>query len=95
MNDNEGTILVRTAESVETRRRPTTQLTVDELSVNVNLFLQQLSGVLDKAPESVGKFHLAELEVHAEISAKGQLVVLGTGGEVGATGGLKFVFKRS
>ncbi len=33
--------------------------------------------------------------VHAEVTAKGSLAILGSGGEVGATGGLRFVFRRS
>jgi hypothetical protein len=33
--------------------------------------------------------------VYAEITGKGTLAILGTGGEVGATGGLRFVFRRS
>ncbi len=71
------------------------RLKVEELSVNVNLFLDQLGAVLAKAPQQVGAFHFAEFEVHAEVSAKGTLALLGTGGEASATGGLKFVFRRA
>lgn len=95
MTEKENIILVKTAASADMRGRSPTQLAVEELTVNVGIFLQQLSEVLEKAPESTGKFHLAELEVHAEVSAKGQLVLLGVGGEAGATGGLKFIFKRT
>jgi len=70
------------------------QLKVEELSVNVNLFLEQMSGVLEKTPEKLGGFQFVEFEIHAEVTAKGALAILGTGGEVGAAGGLKFVFRR-
>jgi hypothetical protein len=69
-------------------------LNVDDLTVNINVFLNQMNGMLEKTPEKVGKFQLAEFEVHAEISAKGTLTLLGTGGEAGATGGIKFLFRR-
>ncbi len=71
------------------------ELKIEDLSVNVNLFLEQMQGVLGKTPDQLGKFQLAEFEVHAEVTAKGMLAILGTGGEAGATGGLKFVFRRS
>ena len=53
-----------------------------------------MSDVLEKSPEKVGKFHFAEFEVYAEITAKRSLALPGTGGEAGASGGIKFVFCR-
>jgi hypothetical protein len=70
------------------------ELDVDKLTVTVNLFLQQMGNILKETPDTLGKFQFAEFEVHAEISAEGQIILLGTGGKVGATGGLKFVFRR-
>ncbi len=69
-------------------------LDVNQLAVNVNLFISQMNQVMAKTPEKVGKFRLAEFEVSAEINGKGQVILLGTGGEIGMSGGLKFVFKR-
>ncbi len=83
------------ARDTGTRRAPATRVRVDELAENVRLFLAQVAVLMDQAPTAMGSFHLAELEVHAEVSAKGSLVLLGTGGEVGATGGLKFIFRRA
>ncbi len=92
---NGDTIWVATTESSTTRKRSgVTELNVEDLSINVNLFLEQVGNVLEKTPENLGKFQLAEFEVHAEISAKGTLTLLGTGGEVGGSGGLKFKFQR-
>jgi hypothetical protein len=92
MNDR-NVIMVVAAES-GTRRMPPAKLNIDELSLNVNLFLEQMGSVLEKTPPAVGSLQFVEFEVSAEISAKGTLSLLGTGGEVGATGGLKFVFRR-
>ncbi len=90
------TIWVVTTEPSTTRgRRGATELKVEELSVNVNLFLEQMGHVLEKTPEKLGTFQFVEFEIHAEVSAKGILTLLGAGGEAGATGGLKFVFRRS
>lgn len=93
MNDND-VILVAAADA-GTRRLQPAKLSVDELVTNVNRFLEQMGKVLEKTPPSLGSFHFAEFEVSAEVSAKGSLVLLGTGGEVEAKGGLKFVFRRT
>jgi hypothetical protein len=89
------TIWVVTGETVVTRGGGMKQLKVEELAVNVNLFIEQMGSILEKTPEKVGKFHFDEFEVSAEITGKGSLAILGTGGEIGATGGLRFVFRRS
>jgi len=81
-------------ESSATRRRAPTALKAEDLSVNVSVFIEQMREVLEKTPEKLGRFRFVEIEVHAEVSAKGTLALLGTGGEAGATGGLKFVFRR-
>jgi len=96
MDKDKDTIWVITSEPISTRRDGgLKQLKVEELSVNVNLFLEQMGSILEKTPEKLGKFHFEEFEVYAEVTGKGTLAILGTGGEVGATGGLRFVFRRS
>ena len=70
------------------------EIDVEQLAVNVNLFLNQIEEVVAKSPDMIGKFHLSEVEVTAEINGKGQVVLWGVGGEVGASGGIKFLFKR-
>jgi len=88
-------IWVVTSESVATRGSRLKPFATEEFSVNINLFLEQMGGLLEKTPEKLGKFHFDEFEVYAEITGKGTLAILGSGGEVGATGGLRFVFRRS
>ena len=71
------------------------QIKVEELALNVNLFIEQMGSILAKTPEKVGNFHFDEFEVSAEITGKGSLAIFGTGGEIGATGGMRFVFRRT
>jgi hypothetical protein len=89
------TIWVFTGEPLAIRGGGPKQLKVEELSVNVNLFIEQMGTILDKTPEKLGKFHFDEFEVHAEITAQGTVAVLGTGVQAGAGAGLRFVFRRS
>src|SRR2546428_12929235 len=88
-------IWVVTTEPAATRGGGLKALKVDDLSVNVNLFIEQIGSLLEKTPEKVGRFLFEEFEVHAEVTGKGTLAIFGTGGEIGAAGGLKFVFRRS
>ncbi len=89
-------IWVVTGDSIAmTRGGGTKQLKVEELSININLFLEQIGNILEKTPEKVGKFRLDEFEVHAEITAQGTIAVLGTGVQAGGSGGLRFVFRHS
>jgi hypothetical protein len=92
---NKDTIWVVTNESLTTRGSGAKQLKVGELAVNVNLFLEQMGTILEQTPDQVGKFHLDEFELHAEVTAQGTIAVLGTGVQAGAIGGLRFVFRRS
>ena len=95
---NKDEILVVTSEITESTRGGPKQakaLKVEELTVNVNLFIEQIGSILKNTPEKLGKFHFEELEVHAEITGKGTIALFGTGGELGAAGGLKFTFRRS
>src|SRR5437588_9485431 len=92
------TIFVVTSEAVEATRggpKQTRPLKVGDLAVNINLFIEQIGGILETTPEKLGKFQFEELEVHAEITGKGSIALLGTGGELGAAGGLRFTFRRS
>ena len=92
------TMWVVTSEPMATRGTGIKQakpLKVDVLAENINLFIGQMGTILEKTPEKLGKFNFEELEVHAEVTGKGSIMLFGTGGEVGATGGLRFVFRRT
>ena len=73
---------------------------LQQFQSQVNIFLTQMSTVVNTAPEKAGKFRLEELEISAGIvlEAKGEvkLALLANaeaGGSVNA--GLKFVFRRA
>ncbi len=92
------TMWVVTSEPMATRGTGIKQakpLKVDVLAENIHLFIWQMGNILEKTPEKLGKFNFEELEVHAEVTGKGSIMLFGTGGEVGATGGLRFVFRRT
>jgi hypothetical protein len=65
------------------------------LENNVNIFLAQMDSIVSKAPDTVSKFHLDEFTVTVEISAKGEISILGTGTGAEVKGGVEFKFKRS
>lgn len=99
MNDEKivkDTIWVVTSAPIATRGggRQSKPLKVEMLAENINLFIGQMGAMLENTPDKVGKFHFEEFEVYAEITGKGTLALFGTGAELGATGGLRFLFRR-
>ncbi|MGK7877026.1 MAG: hypothetical protein AB4426_28165 [Xenococcaceae cyanobacterium] len=91
---SDDTILVRTTDATVRRGESPKELKVEVLAENVNLFLTQIEGMLEKAPDEVGKFRFTEFSVCAEVSANGKLVLLGSGVETGIQGSLTFKFSR-
>jgi len=92
---SDDTILVRSSDDITLRDSDgVTELTVEVLAENVNLFLTQVETILQKAPDQVGNFHFTEFSVSAEVSADGKLVLFGSGVETGIKGGLTFKFQR-
>lgn len=75
-------------------KRPPTKLMVDVFSENVNIFISQMDEVLEKTPNNLSTFQFVEFEITAEVNGKGQIVIMGTGGEVGITSGVKFIFRK-
>jgi hypothetical protein len=88
-------ILVVTSEEGVVRGGLTNRLKTEELARHITTFLHQMGRVLDEVPETAGAFRFTDFEVSAEVTAKGSLALLGSGGETGAKGGLKFVFRRT
>ncbi len=69
-------------------------LDVNVLRDNVRQFLSILEQLLPEEMANVGDFRLEEVEVNAEITGEGSLMLLGTGVRASALGGLKFILKR-
>lgn len=95
MDINDTIIVITDNQSLMRGRRKATELKIAEFSENVNKFIDKIGSILKKTPKKVGKFQFDEFEINAEVSGKGTLSILGTGGEAGAKAGLKFVFRRS
>lgn len=66
-----------------------------ELQRNMNDFLEVLGQTFDQAERKNSKMQLDEVELTVEINGKGQVGLLGTGGEVGGKGAIKLKFKRN
>ena len=71
-------------------------LSAEKLKQNMGEFLEVIQEVFAQAnkPIELG-MQLDELELSVEINGKGQVSLLGTGGEAGAKGAIKLKFKRS
>jgi len=95
MDKQPNTILVSTSSLEGVRGKSSKEIQVDVLGENVNLFITQIGSILEKTPEKIDKFRLTQITVSAEISAKGSLILLGTGVETEGKGGLSFVFTRT
>ena len=74
--------------------KPPTKVAVNGFSENINIFLSQMNAVLENTPSTSSAFQFVELEVTAEVNAKGQIILKGTGGESGLSTGIKFVFRK-
>ena len=64
------------------------------LQERVKRFLEAVQEVVSEAPDQFGHFGLDSITITAEVSAKGQVGLLGTGGEAGGKGGITFTWKR-
>jgi hypothetical protein len=68
---------------------------VQVLSENVNVLIAQIGTVLDSAPSNVKQFRLDEISFTVEVTASGELSILGTGVGAEAKGGMTFTFKKA
>jgi hypothetical protein len=98
----EKTIWIITEEDVEGQRGlyggyvNRSPLSAEKLKQNIGKFLEVIQEVFAQAnkPIELG-MQLDELELSVEINGKGQVSLLGTGGEAGAKGAIKLKFKRN
>ncbi|MDM8553539.1 hypothetical protein QUF75_02280 [Desulfococcaceae bacterium HSG7] len=65
-----------------------------ELKKNVNIFLKNLTDILNTEPAEIGAFQIEQVEVSAQITAEGKIALMGSGAKVDVDGGLKFLLKR-
>jgi hypothetical protein len=71
-----------------------TEIPTDVLRERVANFLASMREVIATPPDAYGDYSLDQIQVSAEVSAKGQLSLLGSGGELSGKAGLTFTFNR-
>lgn len=57
-------------------------------------FLNAMSDAISGIPEFLGPLYVSEIELSAEISASGKISLMGSGAEIGSTGGISFKLVR-
>lgn len=67
---------------------------VEVLRDNMRQFLAVLQEVLPTEMTTVGDFRVDEVEVSAEVTGEGSLMLLGTGVRAAGAGGIKFILRR-
>jgi hypothetical protein len=70
------------------------EVPLDVFRERVHGFLESMKDVISGVPERFGEYQLHEVTVSAEVSAKGQVSLLGSGGEIAGKAGLTFTFVR-
>ena len=64
------------------------------LEQEIKKFLNAMQTILSNVSQTAGDFSMETVSVSVEVNAKGQVSLLGSGGEVGGKGGLVFTFKH-
>lgn len=70
------------------------EVPLDTFRQRVTGFVDSMRDVITGIPEALGKYQLDQVTVSAEVSAKGQISLLGSGGELAGKSGLTFTFTR-
>lgn len=68
---------------------------VEKLEKEMQSFLAAMERIIGRLNQKVGEYQMDSITVSAEVSAKGTVSLLGTGGEMGGKGGISFTFKRA
>ena len=70
------------------------QVSAQTLQKHMSEFLVVVESAFEKAEQSQAKMQLEEVELVVEVNGKGQVSLLGTGGELGGKGAITLKFKR-
>lgn len=70
------------------------EVPTDEFRRRVENFVAAMRDVIGNLAASAGEYYLDQVQISVEVSAKGQLSLLGTGGELAGKGGMTFTFKK-
>lgn len=66
----------------------------EQLQAHLGDFVATMRGVIASLPRKAGEFQLNEVTFSAEVSAKGTVSLLGSGGELAGQAGITFTFTR-
>jgi hypothetical protein len=69
------------------------QISAEDLRREIGNLLAVVGEVFDQARPEAG-LSLEDVELSIEISSEGQISILGSGGKISGTGGIKLTFKR-
>ena len=75
-------------------RAARTEIPAGELQSRLGDFVSSMREVIASLPERAGGFRLNEVTFSAEVSAKGTVSLLGSGGELAGQAGITFTFTR-
>ena len=65
----------------------------EDLKREIGNLIAVVGDVFDQAPGETG-LSLQEVELSIEVSSEGKISILGSGGKIGGSGGIKLQFKR-
>jgi hypothetical protein len=69
------------------------QISAEDLKREIGNLMAVVAEVFDHAPPEAG-LSLEDVELSIEISSEGQISILGSGGKISGSGGIKLSFKR-
>ncbi|WP_328879167.1 Pepco domain-containing protein [Streptomyces sp. NBC_00299] len=70
------------------------EIPIDVFQHRVTGFLDSMRSIIAGLSVNCGEFQLNEVTISAEVSAKGQISLLGSGGELAGSSSLTFTFTR-
>ncbi|QKW08648.1 hypothetical protein HUT18_21990 [Streptomyces sp. NA04227] len=76
-------------------RAARTEIPAEELRSRLGEFAATMRDMIASLPQEAGQFQLNEVSFTAEVSAKGTVSLLGSGGELAGRAGITFTFTRS
>lgn len=79
---------------MEEWRAARTEIPAEELRVRLDTFVTTMQGLIASLPQRTGEFHLNEVTFSAEVSAKGTVSLLGSGGELAGRAGITFTLPQ-
>lgn len=69
------------------------QISAEDLKREIGNLMAVVAEVFDQAPPQAG-LSLEDVELSIEISSEGQISILGNGGKISGSGGIRLSFKR-